>query len=120
MRVVDVHTQHPGALARLADELDRLLAGPGGLVQVGRDVVLLWRRLHQVAEQVGLDRQHVVRLDSPGAEPVGVIVAARPVVAGRVAVLEVAVAVVDAWLAAVGGAGEVELADQPAVVADVG
>ena len=120
VRVVDVHREQPGAVALLVDEVDRHLGGPGRLVQLRRDVVLLRRRLHQVAERVRLDRQDGVRIDALRPNPVHIVVAARPVVARRVRVLEGAVPVVGADLAAVGGAGEVQLADEPAVVADVG
>ena len=67
-----------------------------------------------------LDSQNGVWIDTLVANPVDVVMAARPVVARRMRVLEVPVAVVDAHLAAVRGAGQVQLADEPAVIARVG
>ena len=44
----------------------------------------------------------------------------RPVIAGRVAVLPIAIPIIDARLNAAIGAGQVQLANQPAVVSSLG
>ena len=126
MRVIHVYAQQPRLVgrARLADEVDRGFRAPGGLVQLGRGVVLRRRGLHEGAGQVApvkVVQQDRIGIDALRVDPGGVVVLIeRPVVAGSVAVLEVAVAVVDARLAPVEGAGQVELADQAAVVSGLG
>ena len=109
VRIVDVHARQPGGIGGAlfaGDELDGALGGPGGLVQ---------RRRHagRVPDQLA---EHGAVLPYP----VGVVVAHRPVVARSVAVAPVAVAVGGARLDAPVGAGQVQLADQPAVIAGVG
>ena len=107
MGIVDVHARQPRGVrhALLAHEFDGALRAPGGLVQ-------LRRHPGGIARQLAEHRAAI-------AHPVGVVMALRPVVARRVAVTPVAVAVVRARFDAAVGAGQMQLADQPAVVAGI-
>ena len=105
MRVVDVDAGKPRPFALLADEANRLVGAPRRLVQLGRHAV-------RVLDQLGQG-------GAVPADPVGVVVALRPVVARRVAVAPVTVAVVHPRLHLTVGAGQMQLADQRAIVADV-
>ena len=108
VRVIDVDRGQPRRVgaAPLAHEVDGLLRAPGGLVQLRRHAR---RVLDQLAQIVAL-----------GPHPVGIRVAGRPAVAGRVTPPPVAVAVVAARLGPLVGARQVQLADQAAVVAGAG
>lgn len=81
---------------------------------------MLGRRLHQTAEQVAADGQNLGRIVPLLADPVRVIVTTRPIVARRVTVLEVLVSVIDAGLAPICRAGEVQLTGQATGVTRVG
>ena len=134
VRIERIDAEEPG-LARLAiavDELDRLLRAPMRLMQMGRHIVVLRRRLAETAEAgiqmrvaVVVGRSDAARpqdsvvVDALRLDPLHVLVA--PFVAALVimAVLEVVVAVIDALLAAQESAGQVQFADESAVVTGI-
>ena len=74
----------------------------------------------QLRRHAGGVPDQLAQLVALGPHPVGIGVARRPAVAGRVAPAPVAVAVVAARLGPLVGAGQVQLADQAAVVAGAG
>ncbi len=106
VRVVGIDAQEPWAVPVGLDERDRALGAPGRLVQLLRHAV----------EALGQLAQH----GAFASDPIGVVVAFRPVVARGVAVREGGVAVIRPLLDAMKGARQMQLADQAAGVAGIG
>ena len=106
MRVVYVYVQHPRAFVRLANELNRPLGRPSGLVQFGGHAVVAFAQGIQIATLF--------------ANPIGVIVAFLPVVARGVAEFPIAEPVINPRLRAAARALQMKFSDQPAIIAGIG
>ena len=105
MRVVDIHTRQPRHVPFLSDKFDRFFRTPRRLMEFGGHTVDAFGQFPQ---------------NMPfRSYPVCVVVSLFPVVARRMAVLPISVSVVHAGFDAMVSTSEVQLADQPAVVASV-
>ena len=117
-------------LAVALDEFDGFVRAKMRLMQMRRHIVIVARGDTQPAESRGFagapividagdiaPLQDAVRVDALRLQPLHIFVARLVAALVIVAVLEVAVAVVDALFAALEGGGQVQFADESAVVA---